>query len=160
ARLGWRFLASAVSAAAVAAACGSAPSSEQRTTGGSDAGPDGQPDSGAPPGSFVPMGDDGSTSVLATGLQFDPPQATLTLDGTHSQTITFQLQASIGNGPMQNVTPTSIQFDRPDLASAAIGSPVALTASGAYGGSGKIHAIYGGREAVATLNVVVAQRNL
>jgi hypothetical protein len=106
------------------------------------------------------MGDDGSTSVLATGLQFDPPQATLTLDGTHPQTITFQLQASIGNGPMQNVTPTSIQFDRPDLASASIGSPVALTAAGMYGGSGKLHAIYGGREAVATLNVVVAQRSL
>ncbi len=106
-------------------------------------------------------GDDGSsTTVLATGLEFDPPQATLTLDGVNPQTVTFQLEASVSNGPMQPVMPTSIQFDRPDLASATIGSPVSLTASGAYGGSGTLHAIFGGREATATLNIVVAQRNL
>ena len=84
----------------------------------------------ARPGHFVTSGDDGSTpSVLATGLQFDPPQATVTLDGTNPQTVTFQLQASVAGGPMQSVTPSSIQFDRPDLASATIGSPVSLTAS-------------------------------
>jgi hypothetical protein len=147
-----------VSVAAVAAACGSAPSAQGPTASGGPGG--GSPDSGTP-GRFVTTGDDGSTTtILATGLQFVPPQATVTLDGTHPQTVTFQLEASVSNGPMQPVTPTSIQFDRPDLASATIGSPVSLTASGAYGGSGRLHAIFGGREAVATLNVVIAQRNL
>jgi hypothetical protein len=154
----WRILACAVSGAAVAAACGSAPDSQSGSGDGGLASP--APDGGTT-GHFVTTGDDGSTpSVLATGLQFDPPQATVTLDGTNPQTITFQLQASVAGGPMQSVTPSSIQFDRPDLASAMIGSPVSLTATGAYGGSGKLHAIFGGREAIATLNVVVAQRNL
>jgi hypothetical protein len=144
--------------AAVAAACGSAPSN------GSVVGVDGGATINAPDGGgighFV-TGDDGSTAtVMATGLAFDPPQATLTVDGTNPETVTFQLMASIANGPMQVVTPTSIQFDRPDLASAILGSPVSVTASGAYGGTGKLHAIFGEMEAVATLNVVVAQKDL
>ncbi len=156
-RLGWRVLACAVSVGAVAAACGSAPSASGT---GDDAGLGTRSDGGAP-GSFLTAGDDGSAAtVLATGLAFDPPQATITVDGTNPQTVTFQLEASVGSGPMQPVTPMSIQFDRPDLASATVGSPVSLTASGTYGGSGKLHAIFGGREAVATLNIVVAQKNL
>lgn len=159
-RLGWRVLAGAVSLAAVAAACGSANDAQAPAAGGdAGGGGGGQPDAGTP-GRFITGNDGSAATVLATGLQFVPPQATLTLDGTSPQTITFQLQASVGNGPMEAVTPTSIQFDRPDLASATIGSPVSLTATGVYGGSGKVHAIYGGREAVATLNVVVAQRSL
>ncbi len=149
-----------MSVAAVAAACGSGPESQGGAS-SHDAGPAGLPDGGGGGGRFVAIGDDGpATTVLATDLEFVPPQATLTLDGTDPQTVAFQLEASVANGPMQPVMPTSIQFDRPDLASAAIGSPVSLTASGAYGGSGKLHAIFGGREAIATLNIVVAQRSL
>jgi hypothetical protein len=37
---------------------------------------------------------------------------------------------------------------------------VTVTASGAYGGTGQLHAIFGGREAVASLHVVVAQKSL
>src|ERR1700742_3080122 len=120
--LGWTFLGCAVSLAAVAAACGSAPSAEEPATGGGDAGPTPSPDGGggSPPGTFVTTGDGSMSTVIASGLQFDPPEATVTLDGTNPQTITFQLQASVGGGPMQAVAPTSIQFDRPDLATVAI----------------------------------------
>lgn len=144
-----------MSLAAVAAACGTNPNAGQ--PGGADAGNSG--DDG-PTGSFAPGNDGSSSTVVATGLQFVPSVTTVTVDGTNPQVVTFQLEASVGNGPMQPVVPQSIQFDRPDLASATIGSPVSITASGGYGGSGVLHAIYGGMEATATLNVVVAQRDV
>jgi len=162
--LSWGFLAGAVSTAILMAACGSAPSSQASL--------DNAPDSGGVTvalaatdggvtGSFTTNLDSGSSStVLTTALAFVPAQATVTVDGTTPQTTTFQLQATLENGLTTMVTPTSMEFDRPDLASATLGSPMSVTASGTYGGTGHLHAIFGGREAVATLNVVVAQRSL
>jgi hypothetical protein len=159
ARFGWRIVVGPVSVAAVAAACGSAgsPAQSDSPKTGADAGAFAS-ETGSP-GTFL-TGDDGSTAnILATQLQFVPMNATLTVDGVTPQTTAFQLQATV-NGNVETVAPSSLQFDRPDLATAMIGSPVSVTASGAYGGTGTLHAIFGGLEATATLKIVVAQRDV
>ncbi len=162
-RIGWEFLAGAVSVAGLAAACGSGNGASPSSIGPvePDAGSKGPVSDGGTIGTFVTSRDSGSSgAVLATALEFIPVQATLTVDGTTPKTATFQLQATLANGQTEIVTPSSMEFDRPDLASANLGSPVSVTASGNYGGTGQLHAIFGGREAVATLHVVVAQRSL
>ena len=143
----------------MAAACGSAgtPAQHDGPGAGSDAGSLAG-EAGAP-GSFI-TGDDGSSaSVLATQLQFVPASTALTVDGVTPQTTAFQLQATV-NGQVMNVEPSSLQFDRPDIATATIGSPVSVTATGTYGGTATLHAIFGGLEAKATLAITVAQRDV
>ena len=159
--IGWGFLAGALSVAGFSAACGSGPSSSAITPAEPDSGSKEPVTDGGAMQTFVTPEDGGSSStVLATALEFDPPLATLTVDGATPQTATFQLKATLQDGRVEIVSPTSMEFDRPDLASATLGTPVSVTASGAYGGTGQLHAIFGGREAIATLHVVVKQRNL
>ncbi len=160
-RFGSLLLVGALGLVGGAAACGSSGSSSQ---GFSDVKPEaGIPvtrDSGT---SFVVTpSDGGSTStgpVVASALVFVPPATTITVDGVTPQTTTFQLQATV-NGQTVSVSPTSLQFDRPDLGSATIGSPVSVTATGTYGGTGTLHAIFGGLEATATLTIQVLERDL
>jgi hypothetical protein len=161
--VGWKLLAGAVSVAGVAAACGSAPSSSTSSVAPTekDAGVQVPVSDAGTMGTFVAPDDGGSGSTeIAMALEFVPSQATLTVDGTNPQTATFQLKATMLDGTVEMVSPTSTEFDRPDIASATLGAPVSVTASGAYGGTGTLHAIFGGREAVATLHVIVAQRSL
>ncbi len=58
------------------------------------------------------------------------------------------------------MVPSSLQFDRPDLASVMSGSTITLTASGNYGGTGHLEGIYGGLSATAELDIIVSQKNL
>ncbi len=143
--------------AAVTAGCGSAGSTAADFNVGGNAG---HADSGTT-GDFVMTRDAATTPsqpVVATQLAFVPPATTITVDGVSPQTTTFQLQATV-SGQLQNVSPTSLAFDRPDLGTATLASPVSVTAPGVYGGTGTLHAIFGGLEATATLTIVVAERD-
>src|SRR5580658_6690784 len=157
---GLRRAAVAVCLVATTVGCGSSPSTAHGITlGGVDAGGTVVNDRG--PGNFVVTSDAGGSNspVVATALAFVPPATTITVDGVTPQTTTFQLQATV-NGQIESVSPTSLAFDRPDLGSATIGSPVSVTASGVYGGTGTLHGIFGGLEATATLTILVAERDL
>ena len=125
-------------------------------------------------GTFPLPGDDAGTYPLADGglngsstdasvnsLYFDPPSATLTVDGTTAQTASFSLHAKLADGRDQIVTPESLAFDRPDLAQVtSTTTPVVLSTSGPYAGTGTLHAIVDGKEATATLTVIVHLREL
>jgi hypothetical protein len=149
---------------AAAVACGSSSSSEFGN-GDKDSGVGTLPGQGKDGG-----GDSGTISIIGTGgdsgtvpftaLAFDPPAATVTVSGSGAVTTNFTLKATLTAGGTEPVTPQSLAFDRPDLGSAANGDPVVVSAPsalGLYGGTGTLHAIYGGVEATATLTVVVHQ---
>jgi hypothetical protein len=160
----WRFvlLFACGASAAVAAACGdSGPESTFGAGGGGDDG-GGAPgdDTGTGPVLGDGSGGDGYASVHASALVFVPPSQTLTLDGVTPQTATYTLQATLLDGTLRTVNAESLQFDRPDLATLTSATPATLTASGTYAGTGKLHAIYGGASATATLTIVVHQKNL
>lgn len=96
---------------------------------------------------------------LAEALKFDPPTVTVVIDGaTAAKTASYSLVATY-TGKEFNVTAESLQFDRPDLASAKNGSPVVLTATGAVAGKGTLHGVYGGREATAELQVQLVEQH-
>lgn len=142
-------------AAAAFAACGT---SEDSTFKG---GPGSGADSGTGPGGdFGDGGSIGPGSVVVSSLAFDPPTQTLTVDGVTPQTASYTLRATLPDGKTVTVAPESLQFDRPDLASATSGDPVTLTTPGAFGGTGKLHGIYGGVEAVAELKVNVVRKDI
>jgi len=150
--------AAAVCLVAATAGCGSSPSNAHGVSlGGVDAG--GTVKDSGPSVFVVNDAATSNTPVVATQLAFVPPATTITVDGVTPQTTSFQLQATV-NGQIESVSPTSLAFDRPDLGSATIGSPVSVTASGAYGGTGTLHGIFGGLEATATLTILVAERDL
>ncbi|MEO9234653.1 MAG: hypothetical protein ABI421_15025, partial [Polyangiaceae bacterium] len=135
-------------------ACGDA------TTGASDTFPVVQPDSGS-----YALADGGlsSTTIDASveSLYFDPPAATLTVDGVTAQTASYSLHAKLADGTDKVVSPESLEFDRPDLAQVtSTTSPIVLSTSGPYAGTGTLHAIVQGKEADATLTVVVHLREL
>src|SRR5207248_1662257 len=137
---------------ALAAACGSELPGSQFDDGR------GSQDGGGDDGS-IGLGGDGSGGLGDAGnvlsIEFDPPQATITSDGVAAQTANFTLRAHFVDGTTAAVAPESAQFDRPDLASLASGNPVALTTSGTYAGTGKLHGVYRGAAASATLTVNV-----
>ena len=96
----------------------------------------------------------GDADIVVDSLAFDPPEVTVTVDGTTPQTASYTLKATKG-GQTFTVTPRSIQFDRPDLAKAKLGAPVVLTSAVDVGGTGTLHGVFGGKEATAKLSVVV-----
>ncbi|WP_146649920.1 hypothetical protein [Labilithrix luteola] len=148
----------AVLGGALFAACGS--SSESMFSGGNaDSGTNGSSGSS---GNFVDPNGDGGTSpgTTVTALVFDPAAQTIVVDGSGPKTATYKLHATLPGGSVVDVSPESLQFDRPDLASAATGNPVTLTAGGEYAGTGKLHAIYGGVEALADLTVQIAHKDV
>lgn len=119
------------------------------TTGGSDAQP--------PPLGGFDASTDGTIGNVQS-LYFDPPSATIVVDGTGAATTSYALKAVDTSGNIAVVTADSIAFDRPDLASVTDAAPVVATAgtsAALYGGVGTIHALYGGVEATASLTVQV-----
>jgi hypothetical protein len=148
-------LLTAVLAAASWAGCGgSGVSTTGSTSSGAGAGGNGSGAAG-PGGGFTIGSSTGSGQAQIASLVFDPPALTLVLDGTTPQMGSFNLEVTYTGGSTEIVTPESVQFDRPDLASLQIGSPVVLTAPGEYAGTGTLHGIFGGLEATATLTVQV-----
>jgi hypothetical protein len=112
-------------------------------------------------GGTVNIGLGGAGDDLApSALVFDPPSAVLVLDGDSSDSASFELKATFDDGDTRTVSATALEFDRPDLASVAQGSPTVLTATGLVAGKGTLHAVYGGLEAVAELEVKIVQRKI
>ena len=149
--------------AGVAGACASSGSGGSQYDLGADAGP-GVGSSGGSSGSsgavcFGPcLGGDGSASNAPASLYFNPAVATVVVDGSGPKTASFTLVATDSSGRTTNVTPDSVDFDRPDLATVSAKEPVVATApsqTALYAGTGKIHAIYHGKEAIASLTVQV-----
>src|SRR5581483_9068730 len=148
-----------LAAAAASASCGSNGSGSQYDVGADSGGPgsSGGNSSGACSGSIC-LGGDASASNAPASLYFNPPLATVVVDGTGPQIAKFILVATDAKGRTTNVTPDSVDFDRPDLASVSAGVPVVATAPSQtvlYAGTGKVHAIYHGKEAIAKLTVQV-----
>jgi hypothetical protein len=145
----------------VAGACGSSiPESVYNVS--ADAGPGLGSSSGtlggASSGSCSLCLGDASAPTPPSSLFFDPPLATIVIDGTGPKTASFTLVAGDGSGHTTNVTADSVDFDRPDLATVTPNEPVVATApsqTALYGGTGTIHAIYHGKEATAQLTVQV-----
>jgi hypothetical protein len=97
---------------------------------------------------------------MAQALVFDPPTITLVIDNaTAAKTASYSLTATLMGGEKIKVTAESLQFDRPDLAASKNGSPVVLTATGAVAGKGTLHAVYGGLEATADLEVQLVEKH-
>jgi hypothetical protein len=148
------FLGVALGVAAAIVACGDA------TTGATDTFPVPGPDSGA-----YALADSGlSTSTIdgsVESLYFVPPSATLTVDGVTTQTASYSLHAKLADGTDKVVVPESLEFDRPDLAQVtSTTTPIVLSTNGPYAGTGTLHAIVQGKEADATLTVIVHLREL
>jgi hypothetical protein len=95
-----------------------------------------------------------------SSLVFDPPSAVLVLEGGSVDTSSFELRATYGADDTRTVSAEALEFDRPDLASVEQGSPTVLTATGLVAGKGTLHAVYGGLEAVATLEVKIVEREV
>jgi hypothetical protein len=144
---------------AVVGACGSdSPGSKFDTPADGGATSGGFASSGASSGSSGGLVNLGGDASAPASLYFAPATATIVLDGTGSQTSRFALIAVDAIGRATDVTAESVQFDRPDLATVTVAEPVVATApsqTAPYGGSGTIHAVYHGKEAVAKLTVQV-----
>lgn len=147
--------AACLSISAVLAACGG---------GGTEQGSafDPRPDAGEP----AYTDDAGDASLLGeppeaiTQVFFDPPAATLQVDGVTAKTQAFTLKGKGPSGRVRDVLAESAQFDRPDLAKLAGGPPTSLTASGQYAGTGTLQAVFRGLVASASLTVEVHVREL
>jgi hypothetical protein len=149
----------ALAGACIAGACGSDSSDDVAGDGGH-----GGKDSGASGGSGGLSLDGGGSGGLlldaeVQSLAFDPPTATLVVTGTPLPSQTFTLKATIG-GMSQVVQADSIEFDRPDIATLTPGSPLTVTAVGTYAAIGKLHGLYKGLEAVATVEVVIQKKDV
>jgi hypothetical protein len=139
---------------AVAAACGSAGGSAVFLDDSNDAGAS---HDGGPVPVLSNTGDAANANPHpeAKSIAFDPPAQTLTVDGVTPATASYTLIATLQDGSTEAVTADSIEFDRPDLATATPGATVALTTTGAYAGTGTLHAVYGTNTATATLTVII-----
>lgn len=106
------------------------------------------------PGAFDGGFADSFDDPNAVTLSFDPPEATLTIDGSGVKSQSFVLKAT-ANGFTAEVTPESLAFDRPDIAKIGANAPATLTATGVHAGTGTLRGIWKGKEATAKLHVVV-----
>lgn len=131
----------------VGVAIGACGSNDASTSDGSDAG-------GAADSDLFVDGSTGSPNDTKR-IYFEPTPQTVTVDGTGPKSASFTLKAERNDGTIADVTAESVQFDRPDLAKVTPGEPVVATASGPFGGVGRIHAIYKGLEAIAELDITV-----
>src|SRR5512143_1114347 len=140
------FIVSCLGGAALVAACGSDPGSQfpNDTDGAAFA------DSG-----HTGFGDADFGDASVTSLEIDPPTATLTLDGTTPQSVSYTLKAHLSNGNVVSVQAESLSFNRPDLAQMSGSGPVTLTAPGQYAGTGQLQAVAFGQSASATLIVQI-----
>ena len=161
------------SAGAIAAACGANPSVTSHPdvpeAGAGNASADGGNGGSAAVGNTgsaatgndiqVPDGGDPNPiPTVATDLVFDPPSVTLTLgDAGAVKTASYALIATAADKSTHKVTAQSLEFDRPDIASFALGPPAVLTATGTVAGTGVLHAVFGGKEATAKLIVNIVE---
>jgi hypothetical protein len=76
------------------------------------------------------------------------------------KTAEYTLNATLMGGSKAKVSAESLQFDRPDLAASKNGTPVVLTATGAVSGKGTLHAVFGGLEATAELDVQLVEKTV
>jgi hypothetical protein len=141
----------------VAFACGDAGESTF-TGGGNDSGS--IDDTG--PGQHIggEGGADASVKANAVSIAWKPSAKTLTVDGKTPASQTYDLEATLKDGSKLIVLPDSVQFDRPDLATAKVTSTTTLTTPGTYAGTGTLHGVFGALAATASLTVVVARRDL
>lgn len=152
----WGLVAASALALSAAAACGSGDTTGSHFTMGA---PDAESIGNPYDASLALSGDGASTAPFS--LYFQPAVATVVVDGSgRPQTATFTLFATDSTGQMSIVTADSVAFDRPDLATVKNADPVVATApppssTSYYAGTGTIHAIYRGKEAVAKLTVQV-----
>jgi hypothetical protein len=98
---------------------------------------------------------------VAKRLELDPPTITLVIDSAAAvKTAEYTLKATLMNDVVATVSAESLEFDRPDLAASDNGTPIVLTATGAVAGTGIIHAVYGGLEATAELQVELVEKTV
>jgi hypothetical protein len=144
--------------AAAGASCGGtvSPGDPSGTGAGGNGGNGNNGGSGGLGGDFITTGSMGTSSIQS--LVFDPPTATLMLDGVTPGSASYTLRATYSDGSSETVVAQAIQFDRPDLASVAPGLAVVLTSPGEYGGTGTLHGVYGGIEATAKLTISVHRK--
>lgn len=148
-------LAATLAASAALAACGGEPSESTSSGTGASSTTGSVGGGGAAGAGGELIGGGGSMGSAVVSLAFDPPSAVLTLDGQTPQSAELTLKATFQGGGTSPVFPEAIQFDRPDLASLTVGSPLVLTAPGKYAGKGTLHGVYQGLEATAELTVIV-----
>src|SRR5688572_19059597 len=112
-------------------------------------------------GPDITIGGSENPAGLAESVAFDPPTVTLVIDdAAATMTAEYTLVATLIGGSKANVTAEALEFDRPDLAAQQNGVPVVLTATGAVAGKGTLHAVYGGFEATAELDVQIVERHV
>lgn len=104
-------------------------------------------------------GADASVKANAVSIAWKPSAKTLIVDGKTSASQTYDLEATLKDGSKVTVLPDSVQFDRPDLATAKVGSTTTLTTPGTYAGTGTLHGVYGALDATASLTVVVNRKD-
>lgn len=97
----------------------------------------------------------GEGGAAFSSLRFDPPAATIVVDGTGPKTASFTLKGVRADGSTVDVPPQSVAFDHPSIATVTAAEPAVATASGPLGGVGVVHAVYKGQSAEATLTVQV-----
>lgn len=112
-------------------------------------------------GPDIAVGGTESGIGVAKALEFDPPTITLVIDSAAAvKTAEYTLKATLMNDAVATVSAESLEFDRPDLAASDNGTPIVLTATGAVAGTGIIHAVYGGLEATAELQVELVEKTV
>lgn len=141
-------LGAALTSIGVIAACGSSDDSSFGNGG------DGENGEGGSPFGEGGLGF-GEAGAAFASLRFDPPAATIVVDGTGPKTTSFTLKGVRADGSTVDVPPQSVAFDHPSIASVTAAEPAVATASGPLGGVGVVHAVYKGQSAEATLTVQV-----
>ena len=105
-------------------------------------------------------GQDASVKANAVSIAWKPSAQSIVVDGKTPVARTYDLQATLKDGSKVTVLPDSVQFDRPDLATAKIGSTTTLTTPGTYAGTGTLHGVYGKLSATASFTVAVNRKDL
>ena len=141
----------------LAASCGGSSSEGAATSASGGSGGTGTASDGGEGGKLFGTG--GMTIRGVSSLAFNPPSATVTIDGVTQASASFELVATYNTGEVITVTAASLQFDRPDLAVLDSGPPAALTTVGDYAGTGQLFAIFDGVEAIATLTVNIERKD-
>ncbi len=142
----------------VAIACGS--SGDSTFPGGGD-GDGGFADETGTPGHIGGEGgQDPSVKAKTVSIAWKPAAQTVVADGKTAASRTYDLEATLKDGSKVLVLPESVQFDRPDIATAKVLSTTTLTTPGTYAGTGTLHGVFGTLGATASFTVVVNRKDL
>ncbi len=105
-------------------------------------------------------GQDPSVKAKTVSIAWKPAAQTVVADGKTPASRTYDLEATLKDGSKVLVLPDSVQFDRPDIATAKVGSTTTLTTPGTYAGTGTLHGVFGTLGATASFTVVVNRKDL